>query len=354
LFTSAYFIFFTDVKITKVIPITPAEIVTDNENANINRDLSLIYTNDLFNTNSPIPSKLNPDHEVNAFPEPPVLTSPGALPPVQPQFLEPLEITLTGIMTFGNNLENIAIVTDNNTNEEFNYKIGDNFQDAQIVNIYKNKVLIIRSNGQQETLYLYQNQAEKELKTLEPNWQKVIKSLDNNIYEINLNKFVSKVHSLGYLIELLSLTTAFKQGETIGCRIGSAGRNSLGAALGLKVGDIITTISDIETKTTQDRFEIYQKLLTNSNNKIIVKLLRDNQNLDITYLTDSKNTNKNINSSKLNAIAKKPKIDKLSNNTKSINPKLNNINNKKKFSSTLQKLKMKTKRNILNIKNNKF
>lgn len=307
LLASTYFILFMPVKMPNIKSITPVALPQSQVIHSDVQDYSLIYLNDLFGTKSQ-PTELTEEFSVESdnFPLAPELNPPEGLAPFAAPFLEPLNINLTGIMTFGNNLENIAIIVDQTTKEEVNYRIGDRVQDAQIINITKHKVELLRNNGQQETLYLYQREAKSDMEKTDTNWSKFIQTTGYHQIAIDLDQFTAHVRNLGNLIELLDLTTAFQDGENLGCRIGQAGYKTLGNALGFEVGDIILAIADIPTKSTKDRFEIYQKL-TNGNTSTVpatpevnynsgdsnnltnftVELLRHNQPLKISYnMTD--------------------------------------------------------------------
>lgn len=265
LLASTYFILFMPVKMPNIKSITPVALPQSQVIHSDVQDYSLIYLNDLFGTKSQ-PTELTEEFSVESdnFPLAPELNPPEGLAPFAAPFLEPLSINLTGIMTFGNNLENIAIIVDQTTKEEVNYRIGDRVQDAQIINITKHKVELLRNNGQQETLYLYQREAKSDMEKTDINWSKFIQTTGYHQITIDLDQFTAHVRNLGNLIELLDLTTAFQDGENLGCRIGQAGYKTLGNALGFEVGDIILAIADIPTKSTKDRFEIYQKLTTGS------------------------------------------------------------------------------------------
>ncbi len=303
LLASTYFILFMPVKMPNIKSITLVALPQSQVIHSDVQDYSLIYLNDLFGTKSQ-PAELTEEFSVESdnFPLAPELSQPEGLAPFAAPFLEPLNINLTGIMTFGNNQENVAIIVDQTTKEETNYRIGDRVQDAQIINITKHKVELLRNNGQQETLYLYQREAKSDMEKTDINWSKFIQTTGYHQIAIDLDQFTEHVRNLGNLIELLDLTTAFQDGENLGCRIGQAGYKTLGNTLGFETGDIILAIADIPTKSTKDRFEIYQKLTTNSNNSVPVTSLdytRDERDKTDTNKRDKTDTNNSSNSNNL-------------------------------------------------------
>ena len=93
--------------------------------------------------------------QIPAIPEAP---APIALEiPAQkaPVFIAPLAATLKGVIYLQDDSEHsVAIIQFKDSKKEHNYKVGEMIQDAQILRIYPTKVVVVRSNGQQEVLYL--------------------------------------------------------------------------------------------------------------------------------------------------------------------------------------------------------
>lgn len=225
-------------------------------------DLAKIYTNDIFNTYQAPSAPATPEKPVlPAVPQPP---RPEPIkPPVKPvpQLLEPLKVTLKGIMITGNDATNMAVIEHTASKQSKNYRVGDKLEDAQLIRIMKNKVSIIRSNGQQETLYVNKRDAQLD-QILSPNgdWSAIVTKTNDNAYTIDPTAFALKVRNLSQLIDLLNLTTVYKAGTSIGCRVGKGQSNGLATALGLQMGDIITKVNEIAADTTDNRYAIYQEL----------------------------------------------------------------------------------------------
>ena len=142
--------FFYKVPTRRPISIEPAEM-SDHALAQKTApvDLEKIYRNDLFRTifkGAPLQSEK--EAIIRPVPPPP---QPEIVPPPpveKPQFLDPLPLTLTGVFMLNDEAKNRAIILNTKTNEETTYKVGDEVKDAQIVAIFPNKVLLVRSNGQ--------------------------------------------------------------------------------------------------------------------------------------------------------------------------------------------------------------
>ena len=248
-------------------------------------DLSKIYTNDLFNTYIQPTKPIEQPDTVKPIPQPPSPKPPSipATPPIK--FLEPLKINLRGIIIATDERMNIAVIEDAKAGKAKNYKIGNMIEDAQLIRILKNKIILIRSNGQQETLYVSQHDAELEQLLLpDNNWTFIVKKISENNYTIDPELFVEKIRNLAQFIDSLNLITVYSKGQSIGCRVSKLMQNSLGVALGLVSSDIIQAINSIKPTDTNNRFEIYKSILAmNLGDIITVNLTRKGSPLAITY-----------------------------------------------------------------------
>lgn len=278
------FIWFSQEKIPRRGSIEPKEypvaVITEMPTINIAK----IYTQDLFDTyKEPIEPPLIP---APALPAPPVPKPPRVPVKEKPSFLEPLSITLKGIIIVSqDDSKSMATISDTRTNQETVYKIGDTIEDAQLIRIFRNKVIFVRSNGQQEVLYL----REKDAKT-DPayaflgGWEEVIEKISDTEFEVDPQLFTERVQNLAQFIDILDLTTAYKRGKSMGCRIGPIADNSLGVELGLAPGDIILAVNGIPATNTSDRFTIYKTVVASKiNDTIIVRLQRAGQSIEISY-----------------------------------------------------------------------
>lgn len=263
-------------EVPTLVSLTPAKKI----------DFETIYRNDLFGTtvHAAPPStvaKLNLTPPTPPTPRP--LIAPKIAPPT---FLEPLQITLKGIIFTNNETYNRAIIADNKTKQEKNYKVKDTIQDAQIIRILKNKVLLIRSNGQQEVLYLQEHDAQQHAGPVTKEQKAaIIKQVNANTYSIDPRAFVKQIPDLAHLINALDLTSVYHKGTCIGCRVGNIESPSIGTLLGLMPEDIIVSIRDIPTVTTAQRAAIYQDVIKRTiGDKIPVNIIRNGQPQTITYI----------------------------------------------------------------------
>lgn len=304
-------------------------IVTATSRVNISK----IYEDDLFGTYQREIPQIQPLQDI-VLPEPPQPQQPRTPEEPKPQFLDPLSITLKGvIVVLDDDQRNRAIISDNKTNQETAYKIGDKIEDAQLIRIFNNKVLFLRSNGQQEVIYLRERDAKHDpLYATIDNWISVVAPIGTNKFRVIINEFVQRVPSLGQFIDMLDLTTVYRQGESIGCRIGQLSSDSLGTALGFAKGDIISSVNNKSVATTSDRFSVYQEITSlKTNDTVSVILLRNNQPITLTFtlqeaaspaakVAESTAKNSEMNKEQIQALAKK----------ESFAPTLQEIKNKEK------------------------
>lgn len=265
--------------------IEPNALIAPLKGEGITVNISKIYENDLFGTYRKEISLVEPG-ALAPMPTPPMPKNVHVPPIPVPQFLDPLNITLKGIIVMvSDDSKNRAIISDNKTNKETTYKIGQTIEDAQLIRILGNKVIFLRSNGQQEVLYLREKDAKRDpAYVMNNNWSDVVQKINDDSYYINPQEFISRIIDLGELIDKLDLLTVYKQGKSMGCRIGNNADNALSSSLGLAIGDIILNINDIPATTTTERVAIYKKVTSmSSGDKVIVKISRARKEKNIEY-----------------------------------------------------------------------
>src|SRR3989339_92292 len=350
LFTFLVFITLYKVQLQRPSSIVPSEITSRVIQKYEVIDPSKIYEYDLFNTYKlEIAQPKKPDY-VKPVPPPPAPIQVPSPKSEQPKFLDPLPITLTGIFMLHDDSRNRAIIMDNKSKIEVTYKIGDEIEDAQLVKIFSNKILLIRSNGQQEILYLRQEDATADETTItKKDWSHIVKKTNQSEYLIDKQEFAYETKSLSNVIDLFDLTTAYKQGKSIGTKVGQIEESSLAAAIGFKPGDIITHIADLPATSTSERLQIYKKITP----------LPENSTFNINVI---RRENPTIIKIKIGTIKpfpttppllpKKEPQKLLTKTEKYIDEqqeadKLKILKTKEKFAPTLQEIRLKEKENIL-------
>lgn len=280
--SSLLFIFYSRIKIPKRQSIEAYQIPVEKKDEKINSEI--IYKNDLFSTY--YPEIILPEISVQEkIPMPPQPIEPRVPEISVPHFLDPLDITLTGIIIQEDENQNKAIILDNKTKNQINYNVGDEIEDAQLIRILRNKIILIRSNGQQEILYL----REEDLKEDSPidissEFKNIVRKMDEYDYIVDPFKFAYYVRNLGEFLDIFDLSTAFKNGAAIGSKIVKLNPESIAVQMGFLPGDIIIRINDIETNNNDSRFEIYKNITSSKENDVIkVDILRNNLPLTNIY-----------------------------------------------------------------------
>lgn len=216
------------------------------------------------------------DH-IGTMPPPPQRSQVIIPEPYKVTPLEPLKIQVTGIVSFSNDQDSALFVMANDTKKESSYKLGDKIEDGQIIAIFNNRAYIVRINGQQEIVYL----REQDARTDSPYpgvipWSNYITPDDTGQIFIDPQKFVRDIGSLGSFIELLNISTAYQAGKRVGVKIGSALPDSLASALGFEPGDIILSVNNLPVRDTQERLAVYKLLMHLSPTvPITVKIMRN-------------------------------------------------------------------------------
>ena len=185
------FIYFSDVSIPERESIEPSRIIKKEKSIQIN--IRKIYENDLFGTYQ---KELAQKQAIDFGPPLPQSPQPERfeVPEVsEPEFLDPLNIILKGIVVVGtHDAKNRAIIEENNTKKELMIKVGEPFEDAQLIRIFKNKIVFLRSNGQQEILYLREQDAKLDpAYALIDSWQDVIEKTEDNVYLVDPQNFIA-------------------------------------------------------------------------------------------------------------------------------------------------------------------
>ncbi len=248
--------------------------------------LSKIYENDLFDTiKQPVQELQQPEHLKEA-PLPPTQTQ--ITIPTEPEqpLLPPLGLTLKGVMIISDDSNNIAMIADNATSKQKNYKVGDMIQDAQIIKIFSNRVVLIRSNGQQESLFLNEKDMNNDPLIIheKEKWVDVVYKMDDGTYKVDPETFVQAIPNLSLLIDLFDIITVYKEGKSFGCRIGSVSHNALITSLGFENHDIITKVFNLPIATVNEKVEAYKAVTSLKKGDMFkIEILRNNKPIILIY-----------------------------------------------------------------------
>jgi type II secretion system protein C len=331
-----------------LIPTVQTEQTTSKD---FSIDVSKIYLNDLFNTYQTPPPEQKPTEKASPMPQPPTQVMPSIPQDDMPKFLDPLAITLSGAITFTDETKNRAIILLNKSNQEKIFKVGDEIEDAQILKIYKNRVVLIRANGQQETIYLTESEVNKSLTPwLQKTWTHVIQKTSPFNYFVDPHEFKKEIKNISQLIDLLDLTTIYKQGIPIGCKIGLLSLGSLVGALGLQAGDAIFTINNIPAATIRDRSAIYEKISSLTyGDTITIDMQRKNSPAKLTITLKSLRPEKNTPTLSTEAITEATTDQSKNKSDQEMEEKIDILKRSKTFAPTYHELSQQETKNMLGI-----
>lgn len=336
---TAGFIYFSrpEIPMRENIEPTPYRMPAHTESSKIN--INKIYEYDLFDTYQRELIPTESPEQIGPMPEPPAPMVVRVPEEPKPQFIEPLPISLKGIIiVLSDDTKNRAIIMDNRTSKESSFKVGDMIEDAQLIRIFSNKIILMRANGQQEVLYLREKDAK-----IDPTyasidgWDGVITPTGPYSYTINTAEFINRIQSLGQFIDTLEVTTAYRQGQSVGGRVSNTGPGSLGQALGFTKEDLILKVNDISVAETSNRLTIFKQISElKTNDTIQVTLLRNNQEITINYLLQEVRVAR-----KQDVGQKKPSPEQINEEQRK------QLEQKRTFAPTLQEIRDREKANML-------
>lgn len=241
-----------------------------------------IYQCDIFGTFIAQPeTPVKKQELITPIPEPKavVVTPPPPLPKID--FIAPLTLTLKGLVVSTDETKSIAMIADE-ANKERIYHLGEKIKDAQIAKIAHNRVVLIRANGQHDTIYL---RKDKIPATAEERWKTIVKKVNDQSYNIEPSAFKTEVESLGQFLEGIAIIgTAYNNGSPVGMRIGKLEATDIGSMIGLVENDIIVSVNGIKTANPLERMKIYDTITQMKiGESFNVMLNRAGKNVAITY-----------------------------------------------------------------------
>jgi len=263
----------------KIISLPPRKALTEE-------DVKEIYENDLFGTyKTPLPPVVEPDVDTD-LPTPPTPKYPPPFKVKKATFLDPLKISLKGIIYASDEQDNRAVISDDKTKKEQLYHVGETIEDGEIIRINKNKIILIRSNGQQEVVFLSEADAARDkLFEQETTWNDVIRRVSSSSFLIDPLLLQQRINNVAEFISMLDMTSALQQEVAYGIQIGRLASDSVGRALGLQSGDVILSINDMPVATTENHMAAY-KLLTELplGVPLTIKAKRGFRTITLTYM----------------------------------------------------------------------
>ena len=225
-------------------------------------------------------SKIAKKNLVKTIPQ--LTLPPPPAPPLQmpADFVDPLDISINGVVLAGDENDSMCIVADE-TDKEQTYRVGDQIKDGSIIKIAHHSVVILRANGQQETYFLHGN---NDIFGKQKSASTFIHSTEQNIFEVDPTGFSEAVSSLGQFVEDVGLIPVFREGQCVGMKVGLSNPESLSQSLGLEKNDILISVNDFSLANKKERVKAYNSATeAKYGSKVILALTRDGSPLSLMY-----------------------------------------------------------------------
>ncbi len=255
----SYFLSVEPPRIRRIKKMVAQEVAEKKEASLARTSWEKIYKDDIFGTFVKQVTKPVKQSFVTPIPEPKAPAIPPPPEPPKQEFIAPLNLTIKGIIISADEAKSVAMIEDE-TKKEGLYHLGDKIKDAQVIKIARNRIVLLRANGQQETFFLRKDESEVDQQSPE-RWKYIARKVDDQTYEIDPDSFKQEIETLGNFIERVSLIgVAYQKGSPIGLRIGSLEKNDVGVALGLQQNDILISINNVDVTVANNRMQAYDAI----------------------------------------------------------------------------------------------
>ena len=282
------FMFFSQQRVNYTLSLEPQVPLAQESYATNTIQTRLIYENDLFNTyHKTFTAPTQPTYVESSLPQPPSSALPEKPPVEQKKFLPSLKIKLKGIIAVDDQSLNRVVIADEQTQEQKNYKIGDIVEDGLLIKIFPNKAVFLRSNGQQEILYLDERDIEEDplISQQKKYWVNIIQHLKDNEYALDHIALKKSVQNISTLFDLFNVTTVYDNGNTKGLRVGQITPRSLGSYLGLESQDLVTECLDVPLTSLSNQRKCYSLLDGKDfGDSVTITIERNNKSLKLSYV----------------------------------------------------------------------
>jgi general secretion pathway protein C len=183
----------------------------------------------------------------------------------------------------------IGSILDLNNQKSSTVMVGDRVQNAEVLNILRDRV-IIANNGRREYIGAEPGDGApppppiattRPVNEPNPGYGSGIKALDDNNYEVPRNEVDRALANLNDLAMQARIVPAFKDGQAEGFKLFSIRPDSLYSKIGIVNGDVIKRINGFEMNSPEKALEVYTKL--KDANRIDIELDRNGSTLRKTY-----------------------------------------------------------------------
>ncbi|QRK04653.1 general secretion pathway protein GspC [Archangium violaceum] len=229
------------------------------------------------------------------LPEPdPVVAEPTA-PVVDPNAApvkSSLRVKLLGTLVASDKMWSVASVQDMNNQRSTTYMVGDRIQDAEVIDIERERVIVL-NNSRKEFIDGHPGDGAVASYTPPPpvpNGPPVrapntlgngIRAVSENDYEVPRSEIDRTLANLNDVAMQARIVPAFKDGQAQGFKLFSIRPDSIYSKIGVQNGDVIKRINGFELNSPEKALEVYTKLKEAS--RIEIELERNGSSIRKNY-----------------------------------------------------------------------
>ncbi len=181
------------------------------------------------------------------------------------------------------------IIADNST-ETFILSVGDEFKSYKLSRIYTNYVVFTKNNQEykvslkeeKKLQYSVVNKSTKvSKKDIKPEDDHTIIVLDDvvSVKRAYLNSYINNFDKIWKEISIREVKDA--NGNINGFKVNGMSNKSVFKKLGLRKGDVIKAINNIDLKSYNDAFSVYKKI--NKVENLHIRIIRNNTEMELDY-----------------------------------------------------------------------
>ena len=166
----------------------------------------------------------------------------------------------------------IVILKDTKTGKTITVSEGKEIEGFKVLKVYPDYVLLSR-NGKEYILRLFKKEeaSGKGINTVSNS------STSGNVFKVKRKEVVEEISS-GKFLKYINITPSTKPE---GLKVNYVSRRSFIYKLGIKPGDVITSINDIHLKTPEDSFSAFEQL--KNSDSITVTVVRRGREVKLHY-----------------------------------------------------------------------
>jgi len=176
-----------------------------------------------------------------------------------------LKLKLLGTVT-GHKDKAYAVIQDESERSHHLYRTGDTIQDATLKMILREKV-VLRFNGKDQILEI-EDVASRQKTS--PRHSKPTRTTSRNI-TLKRSQIDTAVQNVNNLMQQVRVRPNFTNGKPDGLRLTGIRPNSIFQNMGIKNGDVITSVDGNTIESVDDALKLYQSLQSSSRVKLQLK-----------------------------------------------------------------------------------